>query len=655
MRRNLHYLFAAVALVTAACSDTRLPLDGAAAPAIEPSGPHFSLVAPPATCPSVESSQKTVDTLLPQVFGPGQGRRGTAQGYSNNIVQARKNGDTALEQSYVETLINYTLQNYYDGNLIGGQSEATQIRVLNFFYALYCASGIQPIPDLSDVFTAENTKLIRYNTPTTVVSAESAAVQIEQGEVPSTIFGTYVSVRRATESLPTSLDWYGVDGYRQGAWEFVADPAVTFTGDVLVGVCIKYDDAIVDSPGDLRLAHAVEVGYPPTGNNTVVTTAGGTIEIAEYASPNPLGLACDPLPAPSASRGVVGRLLYQFASLFVPQQLYALTSSGSTGGTVRKFSPFAAVDIKLNTSSTGPSSPTFVPVGTTSTTAPVSVTVKTRHPRIELNGDSVGQTPIAGVSVAFGPSGFVPASVTTNTFGTASSTWTLSLGANAGTGTPALSPLVFTPAVANFSVNVIEGSLLSFDGPATLPGSVPGASYSATFTASGGLGAGTYAWTSAGTLPPGLTLNGTSGVLSGTTTTAGVYSFTVTVTSGVQSQSRAYSVTVFNPTAITLTFDPGPTKNRCYVVSQPMTPGIRVKVTDQSGNLLPGVTVNMVAVTNNGSKVTVTPSSVVSVAGYASFGGPTVNKTGGYALVASTTTPRVSSVTSVKFNISPSC
>jgi hypothetical protein len=117
-----------------------------------------------------------------------------------------------------------------------------------------------------------------------VVSAESAAVQIEQGEVPSTVFGTYISVFRANGPLPTSLDWYGVDGYKQGAWEFVANPPVEFTADVLVGVCIEFDDAIV-SAGDLRLAHGVESEYTPTNGNSVVTTAGGTIEIAQYASP----------------------------------------------------------------------------------------------------------------------------------------------------------------------------------------------------------------------------------------------------------------------------------------------------------------------------------------------------------------------------------
>ena len=647
MRRNLPLLFAAAALVTAACSDSQLSPDRATAPSIAP-GPRFSVsVPPPETCPTVESSQRTVDTLLPQIFGPGQGRRGTAQGYSNNIVQARRNGDTTLEQSYVETLINYTLANYYDGNLIGGQSDATQTKVLNFFYALYCASDIQPIPDLSDIFGAENTKLIRFNTPTTTVSAESAAVQIEQGEVPSTIFGTWVSVFRAGGPLPTSLDWYGVDGYRQGAWEFVANPPVEFTDDVLVGVCIEFDDAIV-AAADLRLAHAVEATYAPTGGNTVVTTAGGTIEIAQYASPNPLGLDCVTLPPPSASRGVLGQWLHQFASLFVPQQLYAITSGGSTGGTVRKFSPFAAVDIKLNGTVTGPSSPQYIPIGSSQITAPVSVKARTRN-------DS---TPIGGLEVTFAPaSALSPALDTSDATGVVASTWTIIAGTNTGSATlTSPSPLSFKPAVS-FAVTGVQLTTLGITTASPLsPSATAGVAYSKTLTASGGAGAGSYTWSleTGSSLPAGLGLS-SAGVISGTPTAVGTFTFTVKVTSGGLTSTKLFELGVGAPTTVTLTFDQGPSKNRCYAVGVPMSPGITVKVTaGPGGALLSGVTVNLVAVTNNGAKVTVTPSSVESVAGYASFGGPTINKTGGYALLASTASP-VAQATSTKFNISPSC
>lgn len=65
--------------------------------------------------------------------------------------------------------------------------------------------------------------------------------------------------------------------------------------------------------------------------------------------------------------------------------------------------------------------------------------------------------------------------------------------------------------------------------PAALPAAQKGVAYSQTLTASGGTGPYTYAVT-AGSLPPGLTLDPNTGVLSGTPTANGSYSFTVTAT-----------------------------------------------------------------------------------------------------------------------------
>ena len=59
-------------------------------------------------------------------------------------------------------------------------------------------------------------------------------------------------------------------------------------------------------------------------------------------------------------------------------------------------------------------------------------------------------------------------------------------------------------------------------------------------------GTSPFTWSvSAGTLPPGLTLGASTGLLSGTPTTAGSYSFTVKVTdSSGLSDTEAVSLTV---------------------------------------------------------------------------------------------------------------
>jgi hypothetical protein len=650
MDRSLRYLLAASALLISGCAGDQLaPAKTFRPAAVSPS----SVVLP---CPSDPGG--TVDSLLPQLFKPGNGRRGTAQGYDNDIDKALRTGDQAGAELYADSLINFTLAQYFSNELIGGQSDETKQRVEAFFTALYCYIGLEPI-DFSTLLLAENTKFIRFNSPPTEVSADSAAVLVETGDVPTTVFGTFVSVYKTTNPLPTSLDWYGADGFKAGAYEFVSNPEVTFTNPVLVGVCIKFDDAVVGQT-DLRLAHHVPAGSSPTPgtDNYVVTTAGGTIEISEYVDPTPLFLVngeCPPLPPPpTAYRGLLGRLR-QFARLILPAQLYAGVSGGSTGGQVVKFSPFAAVDTKLNLSSTGPSSPQYMSLFSTAITKDVTATVVTRYNK--HYGNTL--TPINGVQVAFAPSAsFAPASATTGTNGTATSTWTLVDGTNTATVTPSLGGLEFVPAQVTYDV-VVNKETVTLT-PTT---AIAGTEYSGSLTTSGN---NAYQWTSSA-VPLGLTLD-PDGKLHGWVPigASGAYPFDVTVSSGALSTTVTVSLTVTAPSGITLVFklSSAPSKQNCYAVNKPMSPVIEVEVHNGPGGaLLSGVTVYMHAETNNGSWVTVTPDQVTSVGGYARFddpnflgdAGPTINKTGGYALVASTTSPHAASLKSGKFNISPSC
>ena len=82
--------------------------------------------------------------------------------------------------------------------------------------------------------------------------------------------------------------------------------------------------------------------------------------------------------------------------------------------------------------------------------------------------------------------------------------------------------------------------------PATLASAKVNAAYTATLSASGGSGNYTFAVT-AGSLPSWLSLNGSTGVLSGTPTSSGSSSFTITATDSNASSltgSQAYTMTV---------------------------------------------------------------------------------------------------------------
>jgi Putative Ig domain/Bacterial Ig-like domain (group 3) len=128
----------------------------------------------------------------------------------------------------------------------------------------------------------------------------------------------------------------------------------------------------------------------------------------------------------------------------------------------------------------------------------------------------------------------------------------LSLNSSTGvlSGTPtATGSFAFTVTAKDSNANTITQSYTVVISSAvsitttTLPSGTAGTAVSQTIAASGGTGGLTFS-TSAGTLPPGVTLS-TGGVLSGQLTTAGTYNFTITATDSIgASASQSYSITV---------------------------------------------------------------------------------------------------------------
>ncbi|MCI9866919.1 putative Ig domain-containing protein [Rhizobium skierniewicense] len=130
----------------------------------------------------------------------------------------------------------------------------------------------------------------------------------------------------------------------------------------------------------------------------------------------------------------------------------------------------------------------------------VAVASQASHGTATASGTSITYTPTTGYS--------------------GSDSFTYTATNDGGTSTPATVSITITAPAPTFTFSPAAGTLT--------PGTV-GTSYTQTITASGGSGTYTYAVTS-GTLPTGFTVDPTTGLLSGTPTTARNYSFTIAAT-----------------------------------------------------------------------------------------------------------------------------
>jgi hypothetical protein len=129
--------------------------------------------------------------------------------------------------------------------------------------------------------------------------------------------------------------------------------------------------------------------------------------------------------------------------------------------------------------------------------------------------------------------------------------------------------------------------------PATLAAATQGAAYSQTLTATGGTGTPTFAVTT-GTLPAGLALSA-AGVLSGTPTTVGSSTFTVTATVGDCTGAKVYTLVVAICPVIGVSPDviPSVSANDSYSQTLTATGGTSPYTFAVSGGALPiGLTLN---------------------------------------------------------------
>jgi len=148
--------------------------------------------------------------------------------------------------------------------------------------------------------------------------------------------------------------------------------------------------------------------------------------------------------------------------------------------------------------------------------------------------------------------------------------WQVGSSATIGTGSTfvgdilALSSITFTTGSSSNGRALARNGAVTLDGnqvntcgvsvcpiitvnPATLPNGAVGTPYNQTVTASGGTSPYTFALSS-GTLPPGLSLNGATGAITGTPTTAGTSTITITARDANGCfGSRLYDINIASP------------------------------------------------------------------------------------------------------------
>ncbi|MGV9775710.1 DUF7927 domain-containing protein [Streptosporangium sp. NPDC003464] len=208
--------------------------------------------------------------------------------------------------------------------------------------------------------------------------------------------------------------------------------------------------------------------------------------------------------------------------------------------------------------------------------------------------------------------------------GTAPYTWSVSAGSlppgltlNAATGV--LSGTPTTAGTYSFTARLVDAGNVSTTRAVTLviapqpsftfptpPGGEAGVGYSVPLTVGGGTAP--YTWSvGAGSLPPGLTLNAATGVLSGTPTTAGTYSFTARVVDARdQSDTEAVSLTIVAQPSFTFPAPPAAQAGVAYSI--PLTVGGGVGPYTWSvgaGSLPPGLTLNAATGVLSGTPTTV--------------------------------------------------
>ncbi len=380
--------------------------------------------------------------------------------------------------------------------------------------------------------------------PVSIVSATANAslpLAISSTTLTSGVEGSSYSGKLAATGGTSPYNWSLVSGALPAGLRLVASsgvingvPAVSGTFSFTVSVSDSSNPVQTQTAAISITIAAAPVSDPPLAVTTA-SLAAGTVN-ASYT-------------ATLAASGGTSPYAWALASGTLPAGL-TLSSGGVISGT-----PTASGTSSFTVRVTDSSSPEQ----TQSTTLSITVAAsKLSISTASLAAGTMNASYTATLAAGGGTSpyawtlasGTLPAGLTLSSGGVISGTPTASgtssftvrvtdSGSPAQTASISLTLTVAPPALSITSTTLVTGTTST--------------AYSATLTATGGAAPYSYSWSiSSGTLPAGLTLSASTGVISGTPTGDGASNFTVTVTdssSPAQTASAAVSITIDPETA----------------------------------------------------------------------------------------------------------
>jgi large repetitive protein len=445
---------------------------------------------------------------------------------------------------------------------------------------------------------------------------------------------TYTPASAGVDSIAITLDGVAISGSPYSSTVSAPALAITTASLPTPAIGVAYSQTVSTSGGTGPVSFSVSAGTLPAGLSLNASTGGigGTATTPGAYSFTITATDANGVTATQVYSGTIGAgLSITTASLPTPVigVAYSQTVSTSGGTGPVSFSVSAGTlpaGLSLN-ASTGVIGGTATTPGAYSFTITAtdnnSITATEAYSGTIGSGLAITTTTLPTPAIGVAYSQTVSTSGGTAPVAFSVSAGALPAGLSLAVSTGVISGAATTPGVYSFTITATDNNGVTasqaYSGTvdaglsittATLPTPVIGVAYSQTVATSGGIAPISFS-VSAGSLPAGLSLAASTGVISGTATTPGAYSFTITATDGNGITAfHAYSGTIGARLAITTTTLATPVIGVAYSQAVATSSGAApVTFSVSAGSLPAGLSINASTGAISGAATTSGPYS----------------------------------------------